>query len=237
METLAGGRAHRFLTQIMTKKSNLHLVVTGTEQSIITTIIGLPMVRGRHYVVMAGRDDFTVPLRSLHESSLLCEFLDNSGIRYRFSTRLHKIEGDEIWGCFPDAIIRMQRRQHARVPVPAGSRLRLQQGRQPQFWVMKDISLGGFTIVVPCADKKNWRVRKGDKVDNIRLVLSLKNGWTDIVVRSAVVRRIQEEIRTGDRTCSFQFTSMDDHTLKLLATYILRCERHWIRMARGFDDG
>ena len=236
METFAGERAHDFLTQIMAKRHNLHVQVSGTEQGIISTIIKLPVERGKRYVVMAGRDDFLSPALSSHDPMLVCEFMDNQGIRYRFSTKLYKVENDEIWGCFPDRIIRMQRRQHVRVAVPSESCMRIQVEGELRHPAIKDISLGGLTVVIPRVDKKLWHIKEGDKLTDITLLLSLKDEWTEISIKSAVVRRAREDLKTGDRLCSLQFTSLDYRVQKLLAIHILRCERHLIRKARGLDD-
>ncbi|TSA12335.1 MAG: hypothetical protein D4R73_02545 [Deltaproteobacteria bacterium] len=236
MEALVGKNALRFLREIMLRKTQLSLFVPGADYTRLTIILKLPVIGDQQYVVMDWIEDFADLILSHPDPKLIFECIDSQKIPYRFSTRLYKTEDRAIWVYFPKEIVRIQRRRHFRIDVPSGSEVSMSLGGETSIFAIKDISVSGLAILVPRNKKKEKFLKLGDELKEIKVRLLLEGQVYGIDIKSAMVRRLQDNMETKVILCGLEFTGIDNKTENIVNDYIRRLERFVLRKLRGMED-
>ncbi|MEW6327995.1 MAG: PilZ domain-containing protein [Thermodesulfobacteriota bacterium] len=236
MEALVGKNALRFLREILLRKTQLSLFIPGADYTRLTIILKLPVIGDQQYVAMDWIEDFTDTIISNPDPKLIFECIDNQKIPYRFRAKLYKAEGREIWVYFPKEIVRIQRRRHFRIDVPSGSEVSMSPGGETSIFAIKDISVSGLAILVPRNKGKEKFLKPGDELKDLRVHLLLEGKVYGIDVKSAIVRRLQDNMETNVILCGLEFTGIDNKTENIVNDYIRRLERSMLRKLRGIED-
>jgi c-di-GMP-binding flagellar brake protein YcgR len=236
MEALVGKNALHFLREIMLRRTQLSLFVPGADYTRLTIIIKLPVIGDRRYVMMDWIEDFTDIILSNPDPKLIFECVDSQKIPYRFPTKLYKAEDREIWVYFPKEIVRIQRRRHFRIDVPSGGEVSMSLGGETSTFAIKDISVSGLAILIPRTRGKEKFLRLGDKLKEIKIHLLLEGQVYEIDIKSATVRRLQDDVETKVILCGLEFTDTDNKTENIVNDYIRRLERAMLRKLRGIED-
>ena len=236
METLVGKNALRFLREIMSRKTQLSLFIPGADYTRLTIILKLPVIGDQQYVAMDWIEDFADIILSHPDPKLIFECIDSQKIPYRFSTRPYKAKDREIWVYSPKEIVRIQRRRHFRIDVPSGSEVRMSPGGETSAFAIKDISVSGLAILVPRNKGKEKFLKLGDELKELRVHLLLEGKVYGIAVKSAIVRRLQDNMETNVIQCGLEFTGIDSKTENIVNDYIRRLERSMLRKLRGMED-
>ncbi len=238
MQTIEGDSAIKLLSDIMKAKYQITLSLPGIDYTRLTMIVGVYTVKGKHFIALDYIRDFTDILRANGNPDIVFEFQDLQKVKCRFITKLFKVleQDQQILIHAPHKISRIQRRQHVRVAVPSGSKLNLNVQGVKLTTSIKDISLGGLSATAPANGHVATLLNEGDKVENIRIQLVLKDELHRLDIRSAVLRRIQSDQKANVRSFGFQFLSMDAKSEKALSNYIIQLERYLLRKAKGYSD-
>jgi c-di-GMP-binding flagellar brake protein YcgR len=236
MEALVGKNALRFLREIMFRRTQLSLFVPGTDYTRLTIIIKLPVIGDQQYVVMDWIEDFADIILSNPDPKLIFECVDSQKIPYRFPTKLYKAAVREIWVYFPKEIVRIQRRRHFRIDVPSGGEVSMSLGGETATFAIKDISVSGLAILIPRTRGKEKFLRLGDKLKEIKIHLLLEGQVYGIDIKSATVRRLQDNMEARVILCGLEFTDIDNKIKNILNDYIRRLERTMLRKLRGIED-
>ncbi|MDP2798555.1 MAG: PilZ domain-containing protein, partial [Deltaproteobacteria bacterium] len=181
-------------------------------------------------------EDFADLILSNPDPKLIFECIDSQKIPYRFSTRLYKAEDREICIYSPKEIVRIQRRRHFRIDVPSGSEVSMSLGGETSIFAIKDISVSGLAILVPRNKKKEKFLKLGDELKEIKVRLLLEGQVYGIDIKSAMVRRLQDNMETRVILCGLEFTGIDNKTENIVNDYIRRLERSVLRKLRGMED-
>jgi c-di-GMP-binding flagellar brake protein YcgR len=236
MEALVGKNALRFLREIMLRRTQLSLFVPGADYTRLTIIFKLPVIGDQQYVVMDWIEDFADLILSNPDPKLIFECIDSQKIPYRFPTKLYKAKDREIWVYFPKEIVRIQRRRHFRIDVPSGSQVSMSLGGETSTFAIKDISVSGLAILIPRTRGKEKFLRLGDKLKEIKIHLPLEGQVYGIDIKSAIVRRLQDDTEARVILCGLEFTDIDNKTENIVNDYIRRLERYMLRKLRGIED-
>jgi len=109
-------------------------------------------------------------------------------------------------------------------------------GGETSIFAIKDISVSGLAILVPRNKKKEKFLKLGDELKEIKVRLLLEGQVYGIDIKSAMVRRLQDNMETRVILCGLEFTGIDNKTENIVNDYIRRLERFVLRKLRGMED-
>lgn len=222
------------LRDLMTQKALLHLRLDKHGPTIITTVLAVDTDGGK-LVVDAADDTFNQRLQQARE--LHCDAQLNR-IRIQFSTgRAQALTFEQrpaFWLPYPESLLRLQRRRHFRIDIPASTplfcELPVKEG-QPLTLAVKDISAGGIALFDP--DQKI----SGTPGDRLRQCVLELDGIGTVVIDLAI-RRISTQVMgntQGSQIIACEFDALPPQEGIMIQNFIGGLDRLLNARRRGFD--
>lgn len=224
------------LRALVVQQTLVHMRLENHSQAIITTLLDVSTDHG-HIIVDAATD--SIFNQRLMQTPTVNFDAQVNGVRVQFQTagqaRFYTFEQrDALWLPYPDALRRLQRRDHFRIDIPVSTPLfcetSLKTGKDVSLSV-KDISVGGVALLDRNEDVLET---EGSLLKNCTLVLD----DVGTVVVNLRIRRISHQL-LGDgkptRVIACQFNHPAPADTIMVQNYIGRLERMLNARLRGFD--
>lgn len=224
------------LRALVMQRTLVRMRLDNDHQAIITTLLDVSADHG-HIIVDAAADS-AFNERLIQTPTVNFDAQVN-GVRVQFQTvgkaQFHTFEQrDALWLPYPDALRRLQRRDHFRIDIPVSAPLfcetSLKTGQDISLPV-KDISAGGVALL-----DRNEDVQEPEGAVLKDCTFELDDVGT--VVVNLRIRRISHQL-LGDgkatRVIACQFDHPSPSDTIMVQNYIGRLERMLNARLRGFD--
>lgn len=223
------------LRALVAQKTLIHMRLERNSQTIITTLLHIDSDQGRMIVDAAADDVFNQRLTKTEKvyfdaqiDRIRVEFHTGQATPCTFENR------EAFWIPLPDALRRVQRRDHYRIDIPVSAPLFCEvrnNGDLVATLPVKDISAGGLALL-----DRNEEVKETEGSQLRQCVLELDDIGTVIV--NLKIRRISNQL-LGDakpvRVIACEFDRPSPPNVIMIQNYIGRLERMLNARRRGFD--
>lgn len=223
------------LRALMTQKTLVHMRPARTGQAIITTVLDVDP--DQEHIIVDAAEDATFNERLARTGTIHFDAqVDRIRVQFSTSQASHQVfeNRDAFRFPYPDALRRLQRRNHFRIDIPVSMPLicdvRIKGGHTLMLSV-KDISAGGLALLDPGKDVT-------DGVGDVLRRCSLDLDDAGTVVTDLKIRRISDPQTTDSATarvvaCEFHHLSAPGNII--VQKYIGRLDRLLNARRRGFD--
>jgi c-di-GMP-binding flagellar brake protein YcgR len=225
-ERITGKLKQDLIEQLKKDKVALQMVLAGRDYERLTMIAGLQAEKGKPFLLIDCPRGFSEDVPNGQGARIKLEFQGKERIQYAFHSRISRVSEDDLWLEMPEFIERVQRRQYFRITPPQGTKVSFFRSGDSIESELVNLSEGGV-LLKPLS--RGRRLEVGETIRNLRLRCRLENVSAEIQIDKAVVRRQQEDQRTGNVSYAMQFQSLDTKERRPLQEFILNCQREVLR--------
>jgi c-di-GMP-binding flagellar brake protein YcgR len=232
LEKIQNKRRINIFNQLQEDKTLLKMRLLGKSYERLTVVTDVRIKNGTPFFLVDFPEDFHHVIGDVRNSRIHFEFLGKDRIKYNFRTSGGEISGDKIYIKVPEVIERQQRRKHYRLSPPVGTKIYVKTNAIVFELNVINISLGGAlcaTVNGKMGGSKGLELQPRNTLKNLSLVFSLETESLSVLVKKAVVKRVEKDPITLRENCSIHFIDIEKEEEKALNEFIYRFQREFLR--------
>jgi c-di-GMP-binding flagellar brake protein YcgR len=233
-EKLRGDKLYCFFNQLIVGKAIISMCALGTDFERLTCVNGVQKDSDTTHLIIDLPDGFRETVRKLNEWLLRFSFIGPDRLEYIFNTRGGTFEGKALKLPIPDCVERLQRRRNFRVAALPKSKLLFVHNNLKGVILLINVSVGGAFGVLAKHNQKNTKrilLTAGEVVENIGIRFPAQNGMDEqvVIIKKAVVRRIEHDKEKDQYKFAFEYTEIDRFQHQKLTRIIYDIQRYYLK--------
>ena len=210
----------------------IRMKLIGREYEQLTVIHAIRSRNDVNYFLIENPSEFQDILIDYKELPFQFEFNGSDNQEYSFHTLGDWIEDAEIWSRFPTVIERRQHRRNFRIMAPEDTKIYFtHKGIQERIDVI-NLSQGGTLGALVQIENMSGSgniFTQGDIINNARLVFKENHLVEQVVIRNAVIVRIETDQINNQLRFGMQFNEMAREDENKMLEIIFELQRQYLR--------
>ena len=231
-ENIAGKQILRLFEDLRYNGRFLRLHLPQKDPTHLTRVVDLRKRRKDTFFLIDWPAEFPEAKTDSDGWSVDFEFAENDNVNYFFSTRAAEIIDGNMWIKLPQVIKRKQRRKLYRLTAPAGTKLYINLNSNRYELKVIDISLGGslgVLVGIQHGDQQASILAHNSIFENVEVVFPPEEEKLRVTIKSAKVKRLEENPLTKQHQYALQFLEIDQIQTRMLTVLIYRFQREFLR--------
>jgi c-di-GMP-binding flagellar brake protein YcgR len=233
-EKLQGSKLQDFFSQLIARKAIISMYAVGTDYERLTCVNEIQKEFDSDHLIVDLPDGFRDAVHKLDEWQLRFSFIGPDRLEYMFTTRGGAFVDKALKLPFPDCVERMQRRRNFRVAALPKSKLLFVHNNAKGVILLIDISLGGAFGILVKHNQKNSQgalLKLNQAIENIGLRFPAQKDMDEqmVIIKKAVVRRVEFDREKDRYKFAFEFTEMHPHQNQKLTRIIYDIQRYYLK--------
>lgn len=228
-EKISGNRILALFDQLQKTRTVINLKVLGKDFERLTIITGMISENGSQYLLLDYPAGFREEAPAAEGLRLFLEFLGEDKIPYAFRSSLKKMSQNDLWIEVPQYVERIQRRRYFRIAPPLGTRVNFIKDTKAYSASVVNVSVGGAMINPGEKGVRKSKFFTGDEIRDLEILCQEEFTRVRIVIKKAVVRRVQSLPETGKNHIALEFQDTGNREKYDLEEWIYRCQREVLR--------
>ncbi len=204
----------KLFNNLIEKRVIISMHLAGSDFERLTCLIGLHEDAGGHNLRIDLPEGMRAAAAKTDSVTLRFNFNGPDRLEYVFSTRGIRFNGRELITPFPAYVERIQRRRDFRMQTPPGTRLLIKHEKIHAILHLINVSLGGAFGVMKKHNLRNTNepiFAVDETVTNAGIIVPEGTDRKEmvIIIKTAVVRRIERDRQSKRYRYAFEFDEMD----------------------------
>lgn len=228
-ERISGQRLFHLFDYLQKRRTILKINLLGRDYEGLTNVTGLETHNNIRYFLIDYPGGSREIFQPAEGSKVIFEFSGEDKLQHTFKSVIGKVAEDDIWIKFPEAIERIQRRNHFRVSPPIGSKVYHKiDNRRYEFNVL-NVSHAGALINQDASYHRKSLFYVGGYLNRILLVCNEDYAKVRVEIKRSEINRIEQNVTTGKYQYALQFLDIEKNMEDKLKAYIYHCQREVLR--------
>lgn len=233
-EKLQGSKLDILFSQLIMQKAIISMYVVGTDYERLTCVNEIQKDFENSYLIVDLPGDFREAVRKPDNWQVRFSFIGPDHLEYIFTTHGGTFSGKALKLPFPDCVERMQRRRNFRVAALPKSKLLFVYNNVKAVILLINISLGGAYGILVKHNQKNSQgplLALNQTIENIgiRFPAQMDSEEQMVIVKKAVVRRVEFDREKDRYKFAFEFTEMCSRQNQKLTRIIYDIQRYYLK--------
>lgn len=233
-EKLQGSKLEYLFSQLIFQNAIISMCVVGADYERLTCVNEIQKEFENNHLIVDLPDGFREAVRNLDEWQLRFSFIGPDRLEYIFTTRGGAFVDKALKLPFPDCVERMQRRRNFRVAALPKSKLLFVHNNVKGVILLINVSLGGAFGILVKHNQKNTHgplLALNQTVENIGIRFPARKDMDEhvVIIKKAVVRRVEFDREKERYKFAFEFTEMCQHQNQKLTRIIYDIQRYYLK--------